>query len=314
MRCILVDLDGALPEQPTLRARLDAGTATLVAARDLASGLRIVAGRPGLDALRCRLAGLLDPARRPPLIFYGSGDFHHLAVVFLAALRECVTLVHIDNHPDWTTFPATVNCGAWVNRALELPTVRRVVTIGPSGSDLRHPEWKFANLEALRRGDLEVHAWRAPPTRFWGRPILASGCTTWSGRLVWHNLADRPWDQAAEALVRRLPTGPIWISLDKDVLTAQDAVTDWDQGGMRLEDVLQLISRMVRRHKLLGMDVCGDHSSPVFRDPFRRLLSRADRPRLPAVDRARAIAVNDRTNGRIIAAMSALSAGRVAAA
>ena len=50
---------------------------------------------------------------------------------------------------------------------------------------------------------------------------------------------------------------PLYISLDKDALTEQYAVTDWDQGEMTLDDLERLLY-MLSRHKIIGLDICGD--------------------------------------------------------
>lgn len=309
VRSLLLDLDGSLTEQPGLRRRLANGAMRRLDARDLANKLRIVAGRAALDALESRLASDFPVANGPPpLIFYGSGDFHHLCALFLKALPGPFLVLHIDNHPDWTSFPATWNCGAWVNRALELPGVRRVVTVGPASDDFVRPQFKFANLDAIRRGWLEVHPWRAPSSLLWGRRIVSPGCVTWKGRLVWRCLENRSWDSFVEEMDLRLPLMPVWVSLDKDALVPAEAVTNWDQGGLTLDAVLTLVHRLATRRRLLGMDVCGDHSPPVFTDPFRAFLSATDRPEVPTTDPATALAVNDRTNTRILEAADAMAA------
>jgi hypothetical protein len=299
--CLILDLDGSLPAQPTLAHHIRQGDAVLVSARDLGPRLRIVAGRHSLEALRGRIdAAFPVPSGAAPLIFYGSGDFHHLAAFFLQGVREPVTVLHFDNHPDWTGFPASWNCGAWVNRALENPLVQRIVTIGPTSDDFVRPEWQFANLAAIRSGRLEVHPWHAEPSRIWGQPVNGPGCDTRDGAIHWRNLDSTLWQSFSDDLDRRLPQGGLWVSLDKDVLTPAEAVTNWDQGGMGLDAVMGLIHRLARTRRLLGMDVCGDYSTPRFSDPFRWFLSATDRPRSPWSDPDSTRTINDGTNRRIL--------------
>ncbi|WP_292908841.1 hypothetical protein [Niveispirillum sp.] len=306
--CIVLDLDGSLTGQAGLSRRLREEGAVLVPALDLGPRLRIVANRTALAELRKRIETTCPAiGRAAPLIFYGSGDFHHLAALFLEWVREPVNVLHFDNHPDWTGFPATWNCGAWVNRALENQTVLRVVTIGPSSDDFVRPQLQFANLDAVRSGRLEVHPWHAAPSRVWGRPVNGPGCQTQDGRIHWHALDGVDWAAFADDLDLRLPPGGFWVSLDKDVLTADEAVTNWDQGGMALKPVLALVQRLAGTRRLLGMDVCGDYSAPRFRDPFRWLLSAIDRPARPPVDAAQADTINDSTNQRILAAADAMA-------
>ena len=303
---LVLDLDASLTSQPCLAGLLHEGRAIHIGARDLAPRLRIVAARAPLARLRDRLHAIAGAENVPGTIaFYGSGDFHHLATLFLARLREEVTLLHFDNHPDWVRFPATVNCGAWVNRALELPQVARVVTIGPAGDDLVRPQWKGANLRALRDGRLEVHAWRGRESRYRGRPFEVPGCRAAHGRIAWDSLADASWEGFLDALDARLPGRPLWVSLDKDVLGPGEALSNWEQGGMTLSAILEAVERLGHRRGILGIDVCGDYSPPHFRDPFRWLLSATDRAAVPKPSEA-ALAVNDRSNRRILEAFGAL--------
>lgn len=306
--CLILDLDGALTGQSCLARRVGAGAATRIDARDLGPRLRIVANGRGLADLHQRVeAAFPMTGNAAPLIFYGSGDYHHLAAFFLRWVSEPVTVLHFDNHPDWTLFPRTWNCGAWVNRALENQAVSRVVTIGPASDDFVRPQWQFANLEALRMGRVEMHPWQVAPSRIWGRPVSAAGCHTQDGHIRWHNLADADWAAFVDDLDHRLPPGALWVSLDKDVLTLDEAVTNWDQGGMSLSAILDLVRRLARTRRLRGMDVCGDYSPPRFTDPFRWFLSATDRPAVPPIDPANANLINDRTNQRILAVADAMA-------
>jgi hypothetical protein len=51
---------------------------------------------------------------------------------------------------------------------------------------------------------------------------------------------------------------PIYISIDKDVLCTDDAITDWDQGDMKLSTMLDMLSELCGNHKIIGVDICGD--------------------------------------------------------
>ena len=55
---------------------------------------------------------------------------------------------------------------------------------------------------------------------------------------------------------------PLYISIDKDALSTDFAITDWDQGEMTL-DGLGAILTVARRHRLLGADICGDARTAV---------------------------------------------------
>jgi hypothetical protein len=294
----VIDLDGSLAAQEPLSRRIAAGTATRIDAADLAGRLRIVASRSALRSLADRVKAAAGGAGTP-VTFYGSGDFHHLTAALVAAVDEPLTIVHFDNHPDWVRFPATVNCGAWVNRALELPHVRKVVTIGPCSDDLVRPELQFANLNAVRDGRIVLYPWRHPPSRVWGR-YGRTWCYTQRDRhLHWRNLADEDWSGFLDELMTAIPTGAIWLTIDKDVLGRCDALTNWDQGALPLGHLLTAIENLAENRRIVGVDICGDWSEPRFGDPFRATLAHFDHPprlRPSAAD----LAVNARVNGQLI--------------
>lgn len=297
MRLRVIDLDGSLAAQQPLRQRIDAGTAIRIDAADLAGRLRIVASRSALQGLASRLQSAAGG--EATVTFYGSGDFHHLTAGLVAALDEPLTIVHFDNHPDWVRFPATVNCGAWVNRALELPHVRKVVTIGPCSDDLVRPEWQFANLNAVRDGRIVLYPWRHPPSRVWGRYGRTRCYRQEGNHLHWRNLADESWADFLDELIEAIPTRSIWLTIDKDVLGRTDAVTNWDQGSLPLGHLLAAVERLAEERRIAGVDVCGDWSEPRFADPFRATLAYFDHPPRfrPLADD---LAINARVNAELL--------------
>src|SRR5436305_12196622 len=61
-----------------------------------------------------------------PLVFTGSGDFHHVTFALLERLRRPVHVVVFDNHPDNMRYPFGIHCGPWVAQAARLPPVARI--------------------------------------------------------------------------------------------------------------------------------------------------------------------------------------------
>lgn len=59
---------------------------------------------------------------------------------------------------------------------------------------------------------------------------------------------------------------PIYISIDKDVLSSEFAACDWDQGQMSLDELLSRIE-IFKGHEIIGIDICGDKkSSPTSKE------------------------------------------------
>ena len=59
--------------------------------------------------------------------------------------------------------------------------------------------------------------------------------------------------------ISEIPTDlPLYISIDKDVLSEEFAITDWDQGDMTLPEMLDILSELFVNRKVIGVDICGD--------------------------------------------------------
>src|SRR5581483_5306053 len=143
---IHVDFDGAWPqEKMNLRA---------IDARAWGPKLRFSAPSALIERFYQEFG-----ARLCPFILYGSGDFHHLSAVWLRRVTEPVTVVSFDNHPDWDIRPPKWCCGGWINRALDLPHVKRVSVWGCGSFECWWPGQIFGNRRAEQKGRLEVHPW-----------------------------------------------------------------------------------------------------------------------------------------------------------
>ena len=257
---------------------------TRVDLRDLGPALRLWSRRKTIDAARARIARAGDP--RPSVSFLGSGDFHHLAALLIERVREPFSVLHIDNHPDWVRLAPRWHCGSWINRALELPQVRRVVTAGPCSDDLVNPGRKGGNLKALDAGRLVLFPWQHAPSR--ARRIAAGPGHEWhDGFVNWRNLAERQSGEAVQAILDALPGDAVWITLDKDVLPETEALTNWDQGRMPLAAVLDLIRAVGAHKRVIGADVCGEYAPPRHANVLKRIEARLDQPRHDAIDTQR---------------------------
>ena len=51
---------------------------------------------------------------------------------------------------------------------------------------------------------------------------------------------------------------PVYISVDKDVLNPQAAITNWDQGSFTLNELEHLLSIILKHEQTIGIDICGE--------------------------------------------------------
>jgi len=50
---------------------------------------------------------------------------------------------------------------------------------------------------------------------------------------------------------------PVYLSIDLDVLSPDEFRTDWDQGTLKLEELICKIKALTSGRKILGTDICG---------------------------------------------------------
>ena len=275
----ILDLDHSLTAQEPIVQRLADGRATRLDLLELGPQLRLWSTERNYQRFTQRLQQ--RPKRttqRPEVFFVGSGDYHHLTPALLSNLPEPITLIHFDNHPDWVRFAPRRHCGSWINRALKMPNIKRIVTLGPCSDDLQNPQLKGGNLGALRRGDLQLFPWQHAPTKVWGRIGDGAGHEQRENHLHWRNLADQDWPSFLDNLIQSLPTEAIWITVDKDVLASEDAATNWDQGGMRLTHLLQAIRVLATSKRVLGIDICGEFAKAPHHNLLKRWEAKSDQP------------------------------------
>ena len=276
----LLDLDDTVTAQPGLREAAPWSSVATVPLRDLAPRLRLWSRNATMQRARARLRSAAPCGAALTLL--GSGDFHHLAVPLIEQAGATLTVVHFDNHPDWVRWAPRWHCGSWVNQVLRLPHVARVVTIGPCSEDLDRPDRKGGNLEALGAGRIVMFPWQHAPSRVRQRIADGPGHHFEDGHIVWHNLAGADRNERAGRVLTAIETDAVWLTIDKDVLTESDALTNWDQGQMPLDDLVALIRAVGARKRIVGADLCGEFSAPVMSNPFKAIESRIDRPRRAA--------------------------------
>jgi hypothetical protein len=298
MRTRILDLDGGLSEQASLWRHWPLA----VAVRDWGPRLRLACrfGRFRIfeQALAERLGGPID--HDPALTFYGSGDFHHVTLALLRRLRGPFNLLVLDNHPDWMRRIPFLHCGTWLAHALELPNLRRVFHLGGEVDFDNAFRW-LAPWDALRGGRVVVFpalrrfrrgAWEAVPNQ----PLRPEpGTPLDAGRM----------EELLGPFRAELRRWPLYVSLDKDVMEARDAVVNWDSGRLRLGEVETVLDVFFDRAggRLAGMDVLGDWSPVRVRGWFRWLFHMTEHPALD-VDPDHARRRNQWVNGRLLAALA----------
>jgi hypothetical protein len=299
LRIRIVDLDGSLAPQADLFA---ATPAEWVPAGDWGPRIRLACDFAAFDRFRGWLRDA-TPAGGPCLTFYGSGDFHHVTLALLDWIREPFNLLVLDKHPDWMRGIPFLHCGTWLRHALRSPYLRRVFHCGG--------ETDFDN----------AYRWLAPWSEIvGGRVVILPARRRFTvGR--WKDIKVHPLvaDGIPPVEVVRSVLGPhcdelrrypLYVSVDKDVLTAEDAAVNWDPGLLRLDQALDVLDAFLAaaEGRLVGGDVLGDWSPVRLGRRLNRLCSRLDHPS-PELDPADAARLNRRANAAVLRALSAFGLG-----
>jgi arginase family enzyme len=157
--------------------------------------------------------------------FIDSGNYHYMSKLWTDKITQSFVLVVFDHHPDMqpSMFDSLMSCGCWLKSVLDTNCfLKKVVLIGVADSLMSQVEEKYQDR------------------------ILCYS----ENRLM----TEKTWDELAAFQVNE----PVYISIDKDVLNTKDAKTNWDQGTMTLADMKSLLHMITGKHKIIGVDICGE--------------------------------------------------------
>ncbi|NDF12581.1 MAG: arginase [Proteobacteria bacterium] len=308
MQLCLLHVDEALESQQDFIYACDKAGAHQIRLQQSASDIRLWGTWAGLNAFHEIIRRQWHANDEPRLCFMGSGDFHHVTAFLAAQALERhkgpITLIHFDNHPDWVHFEKGTHCGSWVNRALQHSQVKKVITIGVCSHDLRLPEWKGANLPLLTQGVLELYPYAHAPSRVKKNYGVSMSFDQQERHLHWKTIQNMGEQHFTDFLLSRIKTDAVYMTIDKDVLAREDAITNWDQGRMRLPYLLSLIKAIGNKHRIIGADVTGDYSTPVYSGSLMTRLSKRaeifmDQPH-SRVNTGESISINSAANHALL--------------
>jgi hypothetical protein len=214
-------------------------------------------------------------SRLAPFAVYGSGDFHYLTALWLRRVADPIVLISFDNHPDWDIRPPKWGCGGWINRALELAHVQKVSVWGCGNFECWWPHQIFGNRRAECAGKLEVHPWADQ------RPAKDRQRR---GAILREN-----WVAQFEEFLRKLDGANVYVTIDIDCLRSEEAVTNWENGQFSVVDLAWALEKVHTHCRIVGGDICGAFSRPVYARWKQRFAAEFDHPKLtpPASDEIR---------------------------
>ncbi len=240
-----------IPEDHALRLET-------VDVREEARGLRFITSRAKIDAFAAK-----HGAQFRPFTLLGSGDFHHLSAVWTRQFTEPFTIVSFDNHPDWDIRPPYWSAGAWINRALENPRVETIAVWGCGNFECSFPSRLLGNRRAAKTHRLLVYPWRQKRTRY---PLYLNPLRIGNWKAMFTDWLDHNHDRR------------VYVTIDIDCLAAGEAITNWENGRFTCADIIWALRGLRQRAQVIGGDLCGAWSRPLYATRFQKLAGWFDHP------------------------------------
>ncbi|MBL7072160.1 MAG: hypothetical protein ISS33_00080 [Candidatus Omnitrophica bacterium] len=307
----VLNFDDSLIQQRKLLAEYDAEVVDL---RDIAPRARFWMDEETKKEIAVRVNGFSNGG----ITFLGSGDFHHVSSILIDSISEPVTVINIDQHPDWSVFPGKLCCGSWVTETLKNGLVKKVLLLGASSGSAIGFSTQMGNYSALENDRVEIYPWRQCPSKVFFRKIPRNksiktephGIFT---KIYWDELKEKNLTEFLRGVFKSFPTKRVYVSIDKDCLQRKDSLTNWAEGAIPLDDLLSMLRVIRHELEVVGVDVAGDYSESFVQGAIKNIVSKFNHPKeysakgCPASDIAR---VNENTNLELIKVLTEQEGGR----
>ena len=178
----------------------------------------------------------------PGIHFFDNGNYHYMSKLWTDSIREPFDLVVFDHHPDMQPprFEGILSCGGWIKEVLDNNKFMQNVTVIGVADHL---------VEEIREDLSQANA----------AEILDRVTFIRESELTAVTLEGRSPDRVHLTS----HTTPVYISIDKDALSMQEAATNWDQGSLTFEQLAETLQTLAQNRKILGIDICGERARDI---------------------------------------------------
>jgi hypothetical protein len=242
------------------------------------------------------------------ITFIGSGDFHHISEILISQFEEPLCVISFDFHPDWAILSPRLGCGSWVNEVLKKRNVLKFIMFGVSSTDISSFDIQTGNINSLRDNRVEIYPYAHRPTCTFLKKIPENISVKIEDGLLfrkiyWDELKDKNLTDFLQTLLDRLPQKKVYITIDKDCLKSNFALTNWEEGMFSLEELLLLLKLIKQNTEIVGLDIVGDYSDVLIKGRLRKIISYWDHPRKIRASRFQEsliTSINEETNLKIL--------------
>ena len=237
----ILDFDSSLKKQERLLAEYSAEVVDL---RDLGPQVRLWIDHP----VKKELLNRIKNSQSNAVTFLGSGDFHHISYLLTDSIEDDFSLIVFDAHPDLDIVPPRLGCGSWVTHALKNRNIRKCILVGISlaGTFISAAPGDFDLIDKDR---LELYPYSAKKKN---GLIL--------DKFSWRRLKGNDLKTFFLKVLKRIPARKAYVSIDKDCLKSEFALTNWEEGEFSLDELLLMLGLIKDNFDLIGMDITGDYS------------------------------------------------------
>ena len=147
-----------------------------------------------------------------------TGNYHYMSRIFTSFVDECYDLLLIDHHTD-----------------MQEASFGGLLSCGSWAREVLEKDVNIRTLtligpEKFEEGGEEI--------------LLNVGGRNLSGR-IYHGA------HHADGNV------PLYISVDKDVMSTSECITNWDQGDLSLSGLGEVLTELAEGRRIIGADICG---------------------------------------------------------
>lgn len=176
----------------------------------------------------------------PGIHFFDNGNYHYMSKLWTDRIQEPFDLIVFDHHPDMQPprFEGILSCGGWVKEVLDNnPFVRNVMLIGVA-------DHLIEEIKNEPSAEFEKYANRVT---FIPESSLIDA------------QEQNHFSSLLETFSAALPLS-VYISIDKDALSINEAITNWDQGSLTWNQLKSFLQKAFEVRNVLGIDICGERA------------------------------------------------------
>lgn len=200
----------------------------------------------------------------------GSNDYDHVTLNILKRLPFKYNLLFFDYHPDWIKDANShIFCGTWVSKALDEKNLNPLIHVGglstefDATGDLLENTLCFISRKKINKNIKNNRIKCIPANRYFSNKVI-----NYSNAINKPLLTNDSCNDISKLLGNELDEImklPLFIAIDKDVLTEQDNYQAWESGVLKTKHIINVINDLrLNGVHIAGFSMCGEISNAKY--------------------------------------------------